>query len=160
MEAVLRPLAVYFFLLVVVRLSGKRTLAQITTFDFVLLLIIGEATQQGLIGDDFSVTKALLLITTLIAVDVGMSLLQGKLPFLDKVIDGTPVVILEDGRVLEKRINKSRIDESDIMETARAVHGLERLEQIKYAVLERDGGISIIPKAGAAWRSAQPSTTL
>lgn len=59
-----------------------------------------------------------MLITTLIAVDVGMSLLQGKLLFLDKVIDGTPVVILEDGRVLEKRINKSRIDESDIMETA------------------------------------------
>ena len=73
------PLVVYFFLLLLVRLSGKRTLAQVTTFDFVLLLIIGEATQQGLIGDDFSVTKALLLITTLLGIDIGLSLNQGSL---------------------------------------------------------------------------------
>jgi uncharacterized membrane protein YcaP (DUF421 family) len=76
MDAVLRAMAVYLFLLLVMRVSGKRTLTQITTFDFVLLLIIGEATQQGLIGDDFSVTKALLLITSLIGLDIAMSLIK------------------------------------------------------------------------------------
>jgi uncharacterized membrane protein YcaP (DUF421 family) len=154
LDAVLRAAAIYFFLLLILRLSGKRTLAQVTTFDFVLLLIIGEATQQGLIGDDFSVTKALLLILTLVALDVGLSLLQERIPGLGLLLEGAPLVILKDGAPLEHRMRAARVDVQDILGTARILHGIERLEQIKYAVLERDGGISVIPKAEAAWRDA------
>src|SRR5918999_3482892 len=97
MDAVLRATLVYSVLLLLFRISGKRTLAQTTTFDFVLLLIIGEATQQGLIGDDFSVTKALLLVTTLLGIDIGMSLLQGRVPKLRLALEGASLVILEEG---------------------------------------------------------------
>ncbi|HXE79792.1 MAG TPA: YetF domain-containing protein [Vicinamibacterales bacterium] len=146
METVLRALAIYFVLLAVLRVSGKRSMAQITTFDFVLLLIIGEATQQSLVGDDFSITTGLLLIITIVGIDTGLSLLQTRSPRLDRWLDGTPVVILEDGRLLHDRMRKSRVDASDILTAARERHGLERLDEIKYAVLERGGGISIVPR--------------
>ena len=146
METILRALAVYFTLLVVLRLSGKRSLAQITTFDFVLVLIIGQTTQQALIGDDSSITTALLLILTLVSVDLVLSLLQLRLPRLDRWLDGTPLVIMEEGRLLRDRMRQSRVDEGEILMAARERHGLQRLDEIQYAVLERSGGISIIPK--------------
>jgi uncharacterized membrane protein YcaP (DUF421 family) len=155
MEAPLRALSIYVFLLIVFRIAGKRTLADVTTFDFVLLLIVGEATQQGLIGDDFSVTEAMLLITTLVGIDVALSYIQSAFPRLDRMIESAPLVLLEEGSVLHERLRRSRVAESDIMEAGRRAHGLERMDQIKYAVLERDGAISIIPKADAAWRAAQ-----
>jgi uncharacterized membrane protein YcaP (DUF421 family) len=146
MDAVLRAFAVYGVLLILFRISGKRTLAQTTTFDFVMLLILGEATQQGLIGDDFSVTKALLLVTTLLGVDIGMSLMQARFPKLGLALEGAPLIILEDGEPLRERLKKTRVEESDILEAGRLLHGLERMSQMKFAVLERDGAISIIPK--------------
>jgi uncharacterized membrane protein YcaP (DUF421 family) len=133
-------------LLIVFRVAGNRSLAQITAFDFVLLLIIGEATQQGLLGNDLSVTNALLVIVTLVGIDIGFSLWKLRSPRLEKLIDGVPLIILEDGRPLKDRMDKERVDEDDILTAAREIHGLERLDQIKYAVLERSGGISIIPK--------------
>ena len=146
MDSVLRGLTIYAVLFVLFRVSGRRTLAQITTFDFVLLLIIGEATQQGLLGDDFSVTNALLVISTLIGADVAMSAFQRRFPAVDRLVDGVPLVVVADGEPLRGRMTKARIDEGDVMERARVTQGLERMEQIKYAVLERDGTISIIPR--------------
>ncbi len=155
MEAPLRALAVYSFLLLIFRISGKRTFAQITPFDFVLLLILGEATQQGLIGDDFSVTKALLLILSLVGIDIMLSYVQEYVPWLDRAVEGRPVIVLENGEPIDERMKKSRVDEGDILEAGRKMHGVERLDQIKYAVLERDGSISVIPKADAAWRAGE-----
>jgi uncharacterized membrane protein YcaP (DUF421 family) len=149
MDAVLRAAAIYFFLLVIFRIAGPRTIAQMTTFDFVLLLVIAEATQQGLIGDDFSLTQAMLLIVTLIVMDIGLSLLKEKLPFLDKWMEGSALVIVEDGKPLQERMKGARVDESDVLVAARELQGLERMDQIKFAVLERTGEISIIPKNGA-----------
>lgn len=153
MEAPLRALAVYMFLLLIFRLAGKRTFAQITPFDFVLLLIVGEATQQGLIGDDFSVTKALLLITSLLGIDILFSYMQRWIKPLDRVIEGLPLVLLQEGEMIDERMKKARVDEGDILEAGRKNLGIERLDQMKYAVLERDGSISVIPKAEAAWRA-------
>ena len=149
METVLRGLTLYFVLMVLLRCTGKRALQQITTFDFVLLLIIAEATQQGLSGDDYSVTTALILVTTLVAVDTLLSKLKEWFPRLDRVMDSLPLVIVEDGKPLKERMEKERIAEDDILEAARELQGLERMDQIKYAVLERSGGISIIPKRQA-----------
>lgn len=146
MEPVLRGAAMYIFLLVVIRLAGKRTLAEITTFDLILILIISEAAQQALVGDDFSFTNAAVLIITLISIDIALSLIKQRSEKLEKWIDGTPVVIMKDGAVLKDRLRKSRVDESDILEAARKLQGLERLDQIKYAILEKDGGITIVPK--------------
>lgn len=148
MDAVLRAAAIYVGLLVIVRVSGKRTLAQITVFDFVLLLVVAEATQQGLLGDDVSVTNALLVILTLIGIERTADLLSVRSNRFDRLLEGGSVVILEDGRPNDERLRKLRISLDDILEQARASQGVERLDQIKYAVLERSGSISIIPKGG------------
>jgi uncharacterized membrane protein YcaP (DUF421 family) len=146
MDVVLRGVVVYFLLLAVFRVGGKRTLSQATTFDFVLLLIIAETTQQALVGDDASLTTAVLLIVTLIGFDILLSILKCRFQRLDALIEGVPMVILRDGRPLRQRMTKERVDEEDILCAAREAHGLERIDQIKHAVLERSGGISIIPR--------------
>ncbi len=146
MDAVLRAAAIYVFLLVLMRLSGRRTLSQMTPFDLVLLLIVAEATQQGLLGNDFSVTNAFLVITTLIGLDILMTGLTHRSRWLDRWVNGLPLVLIEDGEAIDDRLEKARVDVDDIMEQARATQGIERMEQIKYAVLERSGGISIIPR--------------
>lgn len=146
MDAVLRAMAIYAFLLAIFRVSGKRSLAQITTFDFVLLLIIGEATQQALLGDDFSVINAFVVIGTLMFLEVGLTLAKNRWPALDPVLDSMPLVIVENGRLLDERLTRERVSREDVLHAARERHGLERLDQIKYAVLEQSGGISIVPK--------------
>jgi uncharacterized membrane protein YcaP (DUF421 family) len=146
MDSVLRGVAIYFILLVILRVSGRRTLGQMTTFDFVLLLIIAETTQQALLGEDFSLTNAGLLIVTLIAIDIALSLLRERWPRLNGLIEGLPLILVEDGRPIKERVDQSRVGEEDILAAARESQGIERMEQIKYAVLERNGGISIIPK--------------
>jgi uncharacterized membrane protein YcaP (DUF421 family) len=146
MDTIFRAAAIYIGLLVVLRASGKRTLAQITSFDFILLLILGEATQQALIGEDFSITTAFILIGSLVAIDMTFALVKEKIPATDPWLEGRPLVIVDNGRPLRERMDRARVDDSDVMAAARERQGLERMEQIKYAVLERSGGISIIPK--------------
>jgi uncharacterized membrane protein YcaP (DUF421 family) len=146
MEPILRGAIVYIVLLFVFRISGNRSLAQITAFDFVLLLIISEATQQALLGEDFSITNAILVIITMVMMDIGFSLWKQRSAQVEKVVDGVPIVIVENGKPLKERMDKERVDEEDVMAAARERQGLERIDQIKYAVLERSGGISIIPK--------------
>ncbi len=146
MDAVLRALAIYGFLMVIFRVTGKRSLSQITTFDFVLLLIISEATQQAMLGDDFSLTTALIVITTFVLIDIGFSLLQRYVPALGPLLEDVPLILVDNGRVVQRHLDKSRISKEDILEAAREKQGLERMEQVKYAVLERTGSISIIPR--------------
>jgi uncharacterized membrane protein YcaP (DUF421 family) len=146
MDTVYRALAVYLVLLVILRGSGQRSLSQITSFDFVLLLILGESTQQALVGNDFSLTTGLLLVASLVGIDMTFALVKQRSRTLERLIDGVPLVIVEDGRPLHERMDRSRVDEGDVLAAARERQGLERMDQIKYAVLERSGGISIIPK--------------
>jgi uncharacterized membrane protein YcaP (DUF421 family) len=146
MESVIRPALVYLFLLLLLRLTGKRTLAQITTFDFVLLLIISEATQQALIGEDNSMINGAIVVSTLIGLNILMSLLKQRSSFIDRLLDDIPLVIVVDGKPLKDRMDKSRVDEDDVLDAARETHGLEHMKQIRHAILERDGKISIIPR--------------
>jgi uncharacterized membrane protein YcaP (DUF421 family) len=146
MESVLRGAAVYGLLLVIFRVTGKRSLGQITTFDFILLLIISEAIQNGMVGSSYSVTNALVLIVTLVVIDLGLTFVKTRVPLLERWLEGTPLVIVEDGRPLQDRLERSGVDVSDVLRAARSTQGLERLDQIKYAVLERNGDISIIPR--------------
>lgn len=145
METVLRSIGVYLFLLVLFRLTGNRTLSEISTFDFVLLLIISEATQNALIGEDYSVVTGMAVILTLVMLDLGLAMLKAKYNTLEKFAEGTPVVLVDHGKLLEERMRKTHVTCADILQSARMSQGLERLDQIKYAVLEPSGGISIIP---------------
>ena len=145
MESILRGLAIYLIVLVIMRISGRRTMAQMTAFDFVLLLIIAETTQQALLGDDFSITNAVLLITTLFVLDIGFAYLKRRSAIFGKLVDGRPTLLVADGEVDDHALKRSRLERSDLMAAARSQHGLERFDQIKHAVLENDTGISITP---------------
>ncbi|WP_313322553.1 DUF421 domain-containing protein, partial [Stutzerimonas nitrititolerans] len=94
----------------------------------------------------FSIVNAMVVIVSLVVFDIALSLLKNKSRWLSKLIDGEPMIIVEHGQVLERRIRKARIDEGDILEAARHSQGLERIDQIKFAILEKDGKISIIPR--------------
>ena len=146
MGTVWRAAAMYLFLVLIFRVCGRRVLAQITTFDLVLVLIISEAAQQAMIGNDFSMTTAFLAIVTLVGIDIALSLWKQRFQRLDRWLDGLPLVLVENGVPFAERLRMARIDESDILTAARQLQDLERMEQIKYAVLERSGGISIIPQ--------------
>ena len=149
MDTVLRSAAVYLFVLVVFRITGKRSLSQITTFDFILLLIIGEATQQALLANDFSFINACVVIGTLMSLEVIFSWLEGRWPAVGRVIGSLPVVVLENGKLLEDRAKSEGVTLSEILAAGRETHGLERLDQFKYAILERHGSISVVPTEDA-----------
>jgi uncharacterized membrane protein YcaP (DUF421 family) len=149
MEIVLRAAAMYLLLLLIFRLAGKRTMSEADTFDFLMLLIISETTQQAMVRDDKSFTAAFILIITLVSLTILLSYVKHWSPVMSSALDDEPFVVLANGKLLDKRCDKLRIDEADIMEAARENLGLERLEQIKYAVVERNGGISIIPAEDA-----------
>ena len=146
---VIRGIVIYLFLLLVFRVAGKRSLSQTTTFEFVLLLVIGEATQQALLGEDFSVTNAFILIATLIGTDQLLSRFKEKSEPFENAMEGVPLIIVDHGKPLKDRMDKVRLDEEDVLEAARNKHGLERMDQIKFAVVEKNGDISIIPAGGA-----------
>jgi uncharacterized membrane protein YcaP (DUF421 family) len=146
MESVVRGLAMYLILLVVFRLAGKRTLSETSSFDLVLLLIISETTQQAMVDSDHSLTNAVVLILTLVCADVLLSLWKQRSKLVQRAVDAAPVVIVQDGRMLAEAANAERIDEQEIMEAARRQMGLESLSQIRFAVLEGSGKITVVPK--------------
>lgn len=146
MESVIRGAAIYAILLIVMRISGRRTIAQATAFDFVLMLIIAETTQQALLGDDFSLTNAALVIATLAALDIALSYAKRWSPTIDRVIDGTPTMLIREGVIDWRALRLSRIDIDDIMAAARQGHSIMDLAEVRHAILEGNGGISIVPR--------------
>ena len=147
METVFRGAAIYLALLVITRFSGRRTLGQLTVFEFVLLLIIAETTQQALLGEDFSITNALLLVVTLFALDLALSYVKQWSRSFAIWVEGQPTVLISLGVPDERALARSRVSLEEVLESARLQQGLERLDQIKFAVLEPSGHISIVPKA-------------
>jgi uncharacterized membrane protein YcaP (DUF421 family) len=146
MDAVIRAIVMYAILMLLFRVTGKRSLSQATTFDFVLLLVVGEATQQALLGEDFSLTMAAIVITTLVALDRLADCVGFRFPRVDKFLESVSVLLVDDGKVLKDRMAKAHINEEEILTFARQAHGVESMDQVKYAVLEKDGGITIVPR--------------
>ncbi len=146
MDEVIRGVAVYVVMMLIFRFSGKRSLSEITPFDLVLLLVFSEALQSALVDDDSSLTAAVVVILTLVVLNIGMSLLKQVSPKIELLLEGVPIVVVEDGQVMHDRMRRARIDEGDILAAARQTQGIDRLDQIRSAVLERSGGISIMPK--------------
>ena len=145
MDMVFRALAIYLFLVIVFKVAGRRALLQMTSFDLILLLIISEATQQALLGEDFSVTGAMITITPLVVVDIIFGLLKKYFSTVENILDGTPVILVENGVPLADKLKKVDVSCDDILVSARQNHGISELKEIKYAILERNGLISIIP---------------
>lgn len=152
MDSVINAVVVYLFLWLVIRLTGRRTLGQLTAFEFVLFLIIGGATQRALVGQDYSLTNAFIIVATLVGLDVLVSLIERRSQLFSRIVRGVPLIVVENGRPLARRLHRARISEDDVMESARRHHGLTVIEDVKYAILEASGEISIVPerKGGGA----------
>ncbi|KGB03385.1 MULTISPECIES: DUF421 domain-containing protein [Leclercia] len=150
MEMILRAVAIYLILLVVFKIAGRRALLQMTSFDLILLLIISEATQQALLGNDFSVTGAMLTIVTLVVIDMLFGVLKKYIHGAESVLDGSPVILVSHGELQNDKLKKVDVSCDDILVSARQNHGITELKEIKYAILERNGHISIIPEESAS----------
>lgn len=146
-STVLRAAIVYVFVLFALRLAGKRTLAQLTTFDLVVLLILSESVQQALVGEDHSLTNAGLIVLTLVGLDALLGFIKDRSRIASRWLDDIPTVLVREGVLDEEAAARSRVDRDDIMEAARKEAGLTSFEEVRYAVLERAGGISVIPWA-------------
>lgn len=148
MEAVIRALVVYFILLVIFRIAGKRTLSQASEFELVLLLIISETVQEALVDDDHSMTHAVLLILTLVGTSIVLSVAKRRWPGMARWMDGLPVMVMRRSQPVQEVMNAERVDEQDILAAARMTQGLSRMDQIDHAVIEENGDISVVPRKG------------
>jgi uncharacterized membrane protein YcaP (DUF421 family) len=145
MDLVLRAIFMFFFVYVVTRLIGRRELSSLEPFDLILLIVLGDAIQQGLTQDDYSVTGAVLVIGTLALLQVFTSVLSFRLPRLRPVLEGEPIIVVEDGEPIEKNLRRERLTLQEIAAQAR-LQQIESLSEIKWAVLETSGQISFIKK--------------
>jgi uncharacterized membrane protein YcaP (DUF421 family) len=143
MAAIFRAIFGYLFLVFVVRVAGRRPGKQMSPFEFVLIFFIGGLTLTFMVGDEASLTNALAQIATVAILHYALVVLRRRSPFFARCVDGTPLVLLQDGRWHTQTLTHMRILDEDVMTAARD-KGLESLEQVKYAILERNGEISII----------------
>jgi uncharacterized membrane protein YcaP (DUF421 family) len=152
MDSVIKATVVYFTLWAIIRVSGRRTLGEMTAFDFVLFMIIGGSTQRAITGQDYSLTNALLLVATFVALDIGLSIVELKWPAMRRILNAMPMILVENGSLMADRMRRARITEDNILASARRLNGLERIDQIKFAILEASGEITIVPaeQAGRA----------
>jgi uncharacterized membrane protein YcaP (DUF421 family) len=150
MDSVIKACIVYFILWAIIRVSGRRTLGEMTAFDFILFLIIGGSTQRAITGQDYSLTNALILVSTFVVIEIVLSVVELKSPALRRILNATPTLLVENGLPMTGRMRHARVTEDNILESARRLHGLERMDQIKFAILESTGEITIVPAAKTA----------
>ena len=144
-QFVLRGLLVYAFVLLFLRLPGKRQIAQMTPLDLVLLLLISNAVQNAMNGGDNSITAGAILAATLIGFDVLLGYLSRRYRPLEKIIEGQPELLVHNGHVNEAALKRSGMSRHDLMAGLRAA-GTASLEQVQAAVLETTGHISVIER--------------
>lgn len=148
MQMVLRAAAAYWVLLFAVRLIGRRTASQMAPFDLVVLFLFAGITITAVLGDDHSMIGAFSGICTIGLMHILASWLKTRSDWFGRIIDGTPVVVYEHGEFNRRRMTRLRLNEQDVMAAARQ-RGLMRLDQVRYAVAERDGKISIVQDEAA-----------
>jgi uncharacterized membrane protein YcaP (DUF421 family) len=145
MDLVLRAMVAFFFVLLLTRVVGRRELSSLEPFDLILLVMIGDLVQQGVTQNDFSVTGMILVGGTIGLLTVLVSYANFKFPTLRPVIDGEPVVVVEDGKPLGRNLARNRITLEELRAAARQ-NGVAKIEDVRWAVLETSGRISFILK--------------
>jgi uncharacterized membrane protein YcaP (DUF421 family) len=143
MDLVLRAIILYFLIFLVARVIGRRELSSLAPFDLILLIVLGDAIQQGLTQDDYSVTGAIVVVATLAVLQVGTSYVSFKWPPARRVLEGHPIVLVEDGSFIESNMKRERMTPEEVAEEARQQQ-IESLDRVKWAILEPSGKISFI----------------
>jgi len=145
MDIVLRAAFAYVFILFLMRVVGRRELSSMGPSDLILLVVMGDLIQNGVTQSDYSVTGVVLATSTFGLLAVVTSYTVFRSPRAKSVIEGEPLILVENGEAIERNLNGERLTLDDLMEEARAQQ-VDSLDQIKWAVLESNGSISIIPK--------------
>jgi uncharacterized membrane protein YcaP (DUF421 family) len=148
MDLVIRATVAFFFVYLLTRIIGRRELSSLEPFDLIMLVMIGDLVQQGVTQNDFSVTGALLVGGTIGLLTVGVSYTSFRFPRLRPVLDGEPVIVVEDGKPIERNLRRNRITLEELAAAAR-LSQLDSLESVRWAVLETNGQISFIPKSAS-----------
>jgi uncharacterized membrane protein YcaP (DUF421 family) len=145
MDIVLRATLAFFFVLFVTRVVGRRELSSLQPFDLILLVMVGDLVQQGVTQNDFSVTGLVLAGGTIAVLTVAVSYGSFKIPLLRPVLDGEPVIVVQDGEPIEKNLARNRITLGEVLAAARQ-EGIGSLDRVEWAVLETSGRISFIER--------------
>ena len=145
MDIAVRALVLFAFVFLLTRVTGRRELSTLEPFDLVLLIVVGDAIQQGLTQDDYSVTGALIAVGAIASLQVLTSLGSFRFGWLRRVFDGQPIVLVQDGKVLERNLRRERLTVDEVLEQAR-LQQISSLQDVAWAVFEPSGGISFIPK--------------
>lgn len=145
MDLVIRAAVVFFFVFLVTRIVGRRQLSELEPFDLILLVVVGDLVQQGVTQSDESVTGALIVISTIALLSVAVSWLSFRVRPLRTVTEGEPIVLLQDGETIQHNMRRERITVEDLQEEARKSQ-VGSLAELRWAILERDGHISVIPR--------------
>jgi uncharacterized membrane protein YcaP (DUF421 family) len=145
MDLVLRSIVVFAFVFLLTRVIGKRELGSLQPFDLILLIVLGDALQQGLTQDDYSITGAFLVVGTIAVLQVFVSWLSFRFPRARPLLEGEPVIVLQDGKPIERNLKRERLTVEDIAEEARK-QSIADLDEVRFAVLETGGSISFIKK--------------
>lgn len=154
-EILLRTAVIYAALIVGLRLTGKRQIGQMAPFDLVIILLIANAVQNAMVGPDTSLIGGLVSAGALLALNFGVGAARERVRFFEHVVEGEPVVLVSGGKLLVPRMRREHIDQRDL-EQAMREHGVDGLEQVKIAVLEVDGTISIVPRSSGTVRTSRP----
>jgi uncharacterized membrane protein YcaP (DUF421 family) len=149
MDLVLRALVAFVFVLFLTRVVGRRELSSLQPFDLILLVMIGDLVQQGVTQNDFSLTGMILVGSTIAVLAVFVSWSSFRFPALRPVLDGEPVIVVQDGKPVEKNLRRNRLTVDEIRAAARQEQ-IATLDEVEWAVLETSGRISFIPKSSAA----------
>jgi uncharacterized membrane protein YcaP (DUF421 family) len=149
MDVVLRAVVAFFFVLFLTRVVGRRELSSLQPFDLILLVMIGDLVQQGVTQNDFSVTGMLLVGGTIGLLTVLVSYTSFKVPRLRPVLDGEPVIVVEDGKAIDRNLARNRITLGELLAAGRQ-EGISSLDEVRWAVLETSGRISFIKKQSSS----------
>ena len=145
MDLAVRSAVIFFFVFLLMRLVGRRELSSLEPFDLILLVVLGDSVQQAVTQDDYSVTGAFIVVSTIALLQVFLSYLNFRVPRLRPIINGEPIVVVQDGKVIEGNARRERLTLDDIAEAAR-LQSIASLEDVQWAVLETSGELSFIEK--------------
>jgi uncharacterized membrane protein YcaP (DUF421 family) len=145
MDIVLRAALAFGFIFFLTRVVGRRELSSLEPFDLIMLIVLGDLVQQGVTQSDYSVTGLVLAAGTIALMQVGVSYVNFRFKPLRSVLEGEPIVLIEDGRVLERNVRRERLTRQELEEQAR-LNQIVSLDDVRWAVLETSGQISFIPK--------------
>jgi uncharacterized membrane protein YcaP (DUF421 family) len=146
MDLVIRAAVVFGFIFLVTRIAGRRQLSEMEPFDVILLVVLGDLVQQGITQSDESVTGTLIVISTITLLSVLVGWLSFRFARVRLITEGEPIILISDGQIVEANLRRERLTRNDLEEEARRQQ-LASLDQVRWAILEDGGSISIIPKS-------------